>query len=335
MDQSTVLIVTSNPQDRSALVKIIDAEPYFSIVAHARNLTETYALSEQRTPHVVILDVAFTIQPEFEVVRSFFAANDIRWLTFGVGPKQSLGNRTKADIFCVDIHASPAALRSQLSAIARSMRAVPAATVTRHIPQKSSNYRRLAMVGASTGGVEALIKVIGQFPEICPPTLIVQHTGRSFAESLVTLLAKNCRAEVILAQDGLDIKSGRIVVAAGGTTHLRIGAGRPLRTKCQAGPLVSGHLPSVDALFHSATSIASQVVGVLLTGMGRDGAEGLLALRQAGATTIAQDEKSSVVFGMPRAAAEIGAVEHQLPLSRIGSAILEHCSVGTKRINAA
>jgi two-component system, chemotaxis family, protein-glutamate methylesterase/glutaminase len=122
------------------------------------------------------------------------------------------------------------------------------------------------------------------------------------------------------------MRTGRVCLAAGSGGHMRLTGGHSLRISLLPGPAVSGHTPSVDELFRSAVPIAGRVVAALLTGMGRDGADGLLALRQQGATTIGQDEATSVVYGMPRAAQEIGAVQRQLPLNQIGAGLLRLCA---------
>jgi two-component system chemotaxis response regulator CheB len=163
-------------------------------------------------------------------------------------------------------------------------------------------------------------------PADCPPIAVVQHTGQGFSESLIRLLDRRCALTVEAAQDGMELRPGRVCVAAGCPGHMRLKSNKPYRIAVEPGPLVSGHLPSVDALFRSAVPAASFVVAALLTGMGRDGADGLLALRNAGAATIGQDESSSVVYGMPRAAWEIGAVRQQLPLGEIAGAILKACA---------
>lgn len=183
------------------------------------------------------------------------------------------------------------------------------------------------VIGASTGGVEALHRVLTQFPADCPPTLVVQHIRGDFAGSFAARLNRACLAEVVVARHLAPLQSGQILIAPGAETHLQIGpAGEPggaLRCRLVGGDKVSGHCPSVDALFRSAVRVGPQAIGVLLTGMGQDGARGLLALRQNGAETIAQDRASSIVYGMPRIAAEIGAAGRILALDRIAEAVLD------------
>jgi two-component system chemotaxis response regulator CheB len=178
-------------------------------------------------------------------------------------------------------------------------------------------------IGSSTGGVEALSTYISQLPDNCPPTVIVQHMPPDFTASLAARLDKLNAPKVMEATDGAPLSVGAVYIAPGGNKHLEIEDSGGLRCRLRAGPPVSGHSPSVDALFSSVAQVAGlKALGIILTGMGRDGAQGMLAMREAGAMTIGQDEASSLIYGMPRAAFEIGAVERQLPLDRIANTVL-------------
>ncbi|CUH82420.1 CheB methylesterase domain-containing protein [Tropicibacter naphthalenivorans] len=193
----------------------------------------------------------------------------------------------------------------------------------------------IILIGASTGGIDALLKVLADFGEDCPPTLVVQHTGRGFGESLANLLDKKCKAKVTLAQEEGPIQIGKVIIGAGSQAHLVIKNAPSLMYKLTDFGNVSGHMPSVDALFDSATHLGPRIRAALLTGMGRDGAEGLRKLRLAGAKTIAQDEESSVVYGMPRAAMENGGVELCLPLDKIGAALLADASSRNPKVGGS
>ncbi len=177
-------------------------------------------------------------------------------------------------------------------------------------------------VGASTGGTDALRSLLVPMPPDSPGLVIVQHMPEHFTKAFARQLGKLCRIEVKEAEPGDRVFPGRALVAPG-NRHVRVRrSGGEYRVEVVDGPRVSGHRPSVDVLFHSVASAAgANAVGVLLTGMGDDGAEGLLAMRQAGAATVAQDEASCVVFGMPRVAIDRGAVDEVLPLSAIGDAV--------------
>lgn len=185
---------------------------------------------------------------------------------------------------------------------------------------------RIVLIGASTGGIDALLTVLAAYPADGPPTAIVQHTGQGYSDSLVRVLSRGCAAKVVAAQDGMVLDRGMVCVAAGTIGHLRLIPGDRLRCSLAAGPVISGHVPSVDALFRSALPVATRVIAVLLTGMGSDGAAGMLELSRAGSMTIGQDEGTSVVYGMPRVAFNLGAVRRQLPLPVIGATIMGLCA---------
>jgi two-component system chemotaxis response regulator CheB len=186
---------------------------------------------------------------------------------------------------------------------------------------------RTIAIGSSTGGVEALLTILSEFPADCPPTVVTQHMPASFTHSFADRLNRSCAAQVSEAVDGDVLAPGRIFIAPGGDRHLEVTGTSTLRCRLvDAGP-VSGHRPSVDVLFNSlAAATGERTLGIILTGMGRDGAQGLLALRKAGARTLGQDEASSVVYGMPKVAFDIGAVERQLPLRKIASTALDICA---------
>lgn len=190
--------------------------------------------------------------------------------------------------------------------------------------QNADNGRdqKIILLGASTGGVDALLQILRHFSPFCPPTLIVQHTGGQFAASLIRLLDRATQATVCAAQDGAVPTMGHIYLSPSTEYHLRIATGTPLRIALCNSPARMGHRPAVDALFESALPFAPNITAALLTGMGKDGARGLLALRQAGARTLGQDEKTSIIYGMPRVAKTLGAVERELPISEIGPALL-------------
>ena len=185
----------------------------------------------------------------------------------------------------------------------------------------------IVAIGSSTGGVEALLSILSLFPETCPPTVITQHMPATFTASFAARLDRASGAKVQEAVDGALLEPGKVYVAPGGATHLEVVRSAGLRCRLVQGDPVSGHRPSVDVLFNSvAQAVGDKAVGVILTGMGRDGAQGLLAMRKAGARTLGQDEQSCVVYGMPRTAFELGAVEKQVSLSSIGQTILDLAS---------
>jgi two-component system chemotaxis response regulator CheB len=185
----------------------------------------------------------------------------------------------------------------------------------------------IVAIGASTGGVEALHDVLTALPADMPPILVTQHMPAGFTTSFARRLNNECALTVTEARDREPLKPGTVYLA-NGAFHLELArSGSEFSCRLHDGAQVSGHRPSVDVLFRSvATSARGRAVGVILTGMGRDGAEGLLAMRRSGARTIGQDEATSVVYGMPCAANAAGAVEIQLPLQQIARGILDAAS---------
>lgn len=181
---------------------------------------------------------------------------------------------------------------------------------------------KLVVIGASTGGVEALATVLSQFPKDCAPTLVTIHLPTPFTRNFANRLDRICAPRVHEATNGAPIEPGNIYVAPGTHTHLEVSRADQLRCVLREADPVSGHRPSVDVLFHSAArNIGAKAVGVILTGMGADGSQGLLAMRKAGARTIGQNEATCVVYGMPKVAHQIGAVEKQAPLHAIAAEI--------------
>lgn len=187
---------------------------------------------------------------------------------------------------------------------------------------------KIIAIGASTGGTDAIHTVISSLPRDMPPIIIVQHMPPVFTKLYAERLNNTCELEVKEAEDGDALRPGRVLIAPGNFQMRLAKRGTGYIVKCTQEEKVSGHCPSVDVLFDSVAAVAGkQSVGVILTGMGRDGANGLLKMKKTGAYTIGQDEKSSVVYGMPMVAYNIGAVDKQLPLDRIADEIIRFLSI--------
>jgi len=178
-------------------------------------------------------------------------------------------------------------------------------------------------VGASTGGTEALRVFLAGMPIDCPPIVIVQHMPEVFTRAFAERLNRECGIEVGEARDSERLQTGRALIAPGNRHMLVNRAGEELVVQVMDGPLISRHRPSVDVLFRSVSiSVGAKAVGVIMTGMGDDGAQGLSEMKEAGAATIAQDEASCVVFGMPKEAISRGVVNVVVPLEQIANAAL-------------
>lgn len=192
-------------------------------------------------------------------------------------------------------------------------------------PASPQQREKIVAIGASTGGTEALLQVLEQMPENCPGIVAVQHMPEGFTAAFAKRLNSICRIGIKEAADGDKVVPGRAYIAPGNRQTLVRRIGSTYFLEVRDGPLVSRHRPSVNVLFRSVAQAAgASAVGILMTGMGDDGADGLLEMKQADALTIAQDEASCVVFGMPREAILRGAVHEVLSLSRIPSAILRN-----------
>lgn len=305
----------------------------------AADLTELYTAAEHLVPETVLLSEDMTTVPEFEVMRALFSALNISCVLLRERPANGDNPMSRGlpvvspvddpDRFISHVRQAAATKVGRMpgKAAAPTAKATTRPQVVRPaVRGQVFRDKSLIMVGASTGGVDALISVLGAFPKDCPPTLVVQHTGGKFAASLIRLLAGRCAAQVVAAEDGAVPDRGHIYLMPDGDAHLALAAGASPRMTRDTAPAVGGHRPAIDVLFRSGRPFAAHVAAAILTGMGRDGAAGMLELSRAGATTIAQDEATSIVYGMPRVAWEIGAAGKRLPVDRIGHALLAACT---------
>jgi two-component system chemotaxis response regulator CheB len=191
-------------------------------------------------------------------------------------------------------------------------------------PAAARGSERIVAIGTSTGGTVALSQVLGAMPLDCPGIVAVQHMPAGFTTAFAKRLNETCAIEVSEARDGDRVEAGRALIAPGDHHLMVVRRAREYYVSVSDGPAVCRHRPSVDVLFRSVAAAAGQsAVGVLMTGMGDDGAAGLLEMRQAGAKTIAEDPLTCVVYGMPKAAIERGAAERVAPLPRIANEILK------------
>lgn len=181
---------------------------------------------------------------------------------------------------------------------------------------------RIVAIGASTGGTEAIYEVVRNFKRDIPGVVIVQHMPPGFTKMYAERLNNQCEVAVKEAKTGDKVMQGQVLIAPG-DRHMRlVKVGRDYQVECSGTDRVNGHCPSVDVLFYSVAKVAGKnAVGVILTGMGGDGAKGLLEMRNAGALTVGQDEASCIVYGMPKVAYDIGAVQHQVPLTAVAGKV--------------
>lgn len=335
------LIVDDSPMMRALLTGLLGRDPDIEVIGTAPNAQSAREMIKELNPDVITLDIEMPgmngldfleklmrLRPTPVVMCSTLttkgAEATLRALEIGAVDCYAKPERPLQELLAID----DGSLANMVKQAARSRRRSPQLQQQAAPP---SNYRcneKIVGIGASTGGVEALTTLLSEYPKDCPPTIVVQHMPATFTASFAARLDRLCAAEVVEATSGAPLVSGRVYIAPGGLSHLMVGNGTQPICRLIAADPVSGHRPSVDVMFRSlAQSFGDRAVGVILTGMGRDGAAGLHEMRQAGARTIGQDEGTCVVYGMPRAAAEMGSCEAVLPLERIGRKVLELCSI--------
>ena len=320
-----VLVAHKSPLERRRLCNLLEGHFDIQVERAVADLSQAYAFAKYFCPTCVVLSYDLANCPEFELLSALLNILKIGCVIVdSPQEKDCTLPLLKASKHLVRI-CHDAEPNDLLTAVYRTNTAINRKLTCAKAPCKEKNYgkKRLILLGASTGGVDALQNVIKIFTPSCPPTFIVQHTGGQFSRSLIRLLDSGTTAKVCCATDGSPIECGHIYLAPDDTCHLQLGRGTSPNIRLAKTDPVSGHRPSIDQLFHSAIHVAPFVTAALLTGMGRDGAAGITALRHAGAMTIGQDEATSVVYGMPRIAAESGGIMHQLPIDQVGPALLQ------------
>lgn len=291
------------------------------------DLSHAFNFAEHSVPEVCIVSQQFCLLPEFEIFAALLSAIGCECLIDQDVTEEGNG---MVSVGSYSLSILDEAIFDVCCRVTREHNAVDqsiwlAADLDHQIPISFSKDRVL-LIGASTGGIDALLQILNELPSTTPPILIVQHTGAGFAGSLIRLLNRDTRVEVKAAVDGEPLVSGCAYMSPSVEVHL--GMSQTNGTKqCRLikGDQISGHRPSVDSLFYSAVPVAPNVSAALLTGMGSDGAAGLLALRNAGAKTFVQDKESSVVHGMPSAALKLGASDHIVNIKGMAAALLNSC----------
>ena len=347
-----VLVVDDSAVMRQLLTTLLSADPEIEVVGSAPDPHVARERIKELNPDVVTLDVEMPRMDGLTFLRKI--------MTLRPTPVVMVSTLTQAgaevtlealEIGAVDFIAKPThdlanardglavELQTKVKVAARTrvgLRRAAAAERPVRAQRTRGGVEKIVMVGASTGGVEALKALLMGLPADCPPTLITQHMPPRFTAAFAERLNRECPMKVSEATHDEPIEHGHVYIAPG-AHHLQLGRRGP-RHVCllSDAPPVSGHRPSVDVLFHSAAQVAgAAAVGVILTGMGKDGADGMLAMRKAGAVTLGQDEDSSLIYGMPRVAFERGAVMRQYPLSHMADAILDACETGAPGVARA
>jgi two-component system chemotaxis response regulator CheB len=348
-----VLIVDDSAVVRKTLSEILSSDPRIAVMATASDPFVAAERIRREIPDVILLDADLPRMDGLTFLRKIMEQHPIPTLVCTSRPLDESGIAARAigygavdvlakpetgarefleesrDRLCAAVHfASRAKLRKVLEQIVAPPKLTADAVLP---PARAGNIEateRVIVIGASTGGTEALAEVLAAMPADAPGILVVQHMPEKFTADFAGRLDGICALTVKEAEHGDAVLRGRVLIAAG-NHHLLLkrAAGRYF-AEIKDGPPVCRHRPSVDVLFRSAARAAGpNAVAAILTGMGDDGARGMLEMKQAGAFTIAQDEKSCVVFGMPNEAIRRGAIDHVLPLGAIAGALLAACRV--------
>ncbi|MCI8962918.1 MAG: chemotaxis response regulator protein-glutamate methylesterase [Eubacterium sp.] len=326
-----VLVVEDSMVFRELLVQSLGKDPGIQVVGTAKDPFEARDAILEYKPDVMTLDVELPRMSGIEFLRKLIpqyplpvvvisSLSDKVFDAMNAGAvdfvaKPSYTDRKQLENFVHNelLVKIKIASTAKISKIKRKV----AQEVQQNFVSKGKNL--IIAIGASTGGTEAICSVMKDYGADLPGIVVVQHMPPGFTEMYAKRLDNQCRVRVKEAQTGDRVLPGTVLIAPGGDKHMRVvNVGGNYQVEVVAGPKVNGHCPSVDVLFESVARVAGKdALGIILTGMGGDGAKGLLAMRQAGARTIGQDESTCVVYGMPKVAYDLGAVEYQDKLSDI------------------
>ena len=329
-----VVIVDDTRSIRAMIRALLGRDPNIEVVGEAGDPYEARELIRELDPDVITLDVVMPrmdglaflerimkLRPMPVVMASSRTTDKsreaVKALALGAFDCVDIGALSRGEITGPDL-AETVTMAAKSRPQARAARDVsaPAAAAGAKWNGKS------VVIGSSTGGVDALLSVLAAYPADGPPTVIAQHMPAHFLESFTRRLDRSSQPVVQSAEDGMEMEKGHVYVAPGGDAHVAIDTVNPRLLRSIPHDGTETYVPSVNVLFSSAVPHAKRMVGVMLTGMGNDGAAAMLRMRQAGAYTIVQDSASAIVDGMPRAARENGSAAEVAGLSEIGSRIV-------------
>ena len=339
MRKIKVLVVEDSLFFRELLVKHLNNDPELEVVASAQDPFEARDMIVKHKPDVMTLDIEMPRMNGIEFLRKLipqypmpvvmlsslsgkvFEALNAGAVDFVVKPAMS-DRKKMEELLTYDL---PAKIKIAASVNKGLIKKTVVPELIETVKIKGNTKDLVIAIGASTGGTEAIATILKEFGSDIPGTVLVQHMPPGFTEIYAGRLNDQCRVTVKEAKHGDKVLPGQVLVAPGGDCQMRlVKTNGVYQVEIQPGPKVSGHCPSVDVLFESVAKVAgSRAIGIILTGMGADGAKGLLEMHKAGAKTIGQDESTCIVYGMPRAAYEIGAVDHQEKLNNIAKKMYE------------
>lgn len=342
-----VLIVDDSAVVRHVFTTELSRDPDVEVVGAAPDPFVARDMIAEHNPDVITLDIEMPRMDGITFLRKLMQYHPLPVVVVSSLTKRGSELAMEAmEAGAVEVMTKPKAAYSVGDLSVELIDKVKAAACVR-VSQVESDKKpvaRLAMtkttdkivaIGASTGGTKALEQVLQVLPSSAPGIVIVQHMPEHFTKTFADRLDAMCAVDVFEAEDGMTVRSGRVMIAPGNRHMLLRRSGARYFVEIKDGPRVSRHKPSVNVLFRSVAKYAgANSVGVLMTGMGSDGAAGLKEMQGAGAYTIAQDEATSIVFGMPKEAITLGAVQEVLPLGGIAAKILEVASQVTAGVAA-
>ena len=336
-----VMVVDDSMLARSLIMKGLSAHPQIDVAGFAINTLDARNKIPQLHPDVITMDVEMPGQSGIDFLKQYLPTNPVpvilvSSLNLKVFDALSAGavdfvrkpdDHQNADSFIA------ALTQKVIMAASAKVRTAPAAMTAKQTPAgpipllggTAASNRVIVGLGASTGGTEATLAVMKRLPSDIPPMVIVQHMPPGFTQMYAERLNRLCAMEVREAKNGDELHRGLALVAPADLQCRVVRIGTKYTVSCMPGEKVSGHRPSVDALFQSMAEVVTcKMVGIIMTGMGQDGAVGLLAMRKKGAYTIGQDKESSVVYGMPGVAHNIGAVAIQASCDNVSNVLIRH-----------
>ena len=332
MRQIKVLVVEDSMVFREILVQNLNKDAEIQVVAVAKDPFEARDAILKYRPDVMTLDVELPRMSGIEFLRKLMPQYPIPVVVISALSDKVFEalNAGAVDFVAKPVNASRQQIEdfihNELNVKVKIAAAAQMGNVRKPRLMQTQQHAAplkdnglIVAIGASTGGTEAIFSVVTNFGPDIPGVVIVQHMPPRFTEMYAKRLDNQCRVRVKEACTGDRVLRGQVLIAPGGDRHMRlVKVNGVYQVECRPGPKVNGHCPSVDELFYSVANTAgSRALGIILTGMGGDGAKGLLAMRKAGAETIGQDESTCVVYGMPKVAYDIGAVKHQVRLDDI------------------
>ncbi len=330
-DRIKVLVVDDSMLFREVITRGISTDPDIEVIATAKDPFEARDMIIAHHPHIMICDVHMPRMNGIEFLRRLLPQYQIPVIvvsTLSSAVFDALGAGavdfiTKPDDQLMNVENFIEELIQKIKVASKAKLVQHARSSSEQSgPLQHQTSKKMIAIAASTGGTEAIYTILQSLPREMPGMVIVQHIPPRFSKMFAERMNQVLPFEVKEAETGDIVEWGRVLIAPG-DRHMRVRrVGDRFKVECFHGDKVSGHRPSADVLFESvAREAGDQAVGIILTGMGYDGAKGLLAMKRRGARTIGQDESSSVVYGMPKVAYEIGAVEKQVPLARIPRAL--------------